>query len=78
VIHDEEPETDVSAPIQDRAIGKYEIEDQEHHQDTDDDRYSESSDETVDASVQDDMEKFQETFKGIRHRYRLIKRIGEG
>ncbi|KZF21812.1 kinase-like protein [Xylona heveae TC161] len=47
--------------------------------DSDQESYlSEGSDEFVDQSVLDDMEKFEETFKGITKRFRLINRIGEG
>jgi len=37
-----------------------------------------SSDEEMEESVAEDMEKFHSTFKGIGDRYRLINRIGEG
>lgn len=42
--------------------------------------YSESDDEdaAVDLTVQEDMEKLQDTFPGFRQKYRLVKRIGEG
>ncbi|KAM3072066.1 Cell division control protein 7 [Clarireedia jacksonii] len=43
--------------------------------------YSDDSDEsedTVDPAVAEDIAKFQETFKGITERFRLINRIGEG
>ncbi|RQM07616.1 hypothetical protein DH86_00002085, partial [Scytalidium sp. 3C] len=48
-----------------------------------DEVFSEGSDDTedaVDPSVQEDIEKFQQTFSGhnISKRYRLINRIGEG
>lgn len=33
---------------------------------------------TVEDSVTEDMNKFEDSFKGIAERYRLIKRIGEG
>jgi cell division control protein 7 len=42
---------------------------------------SEASDETddaVDVSVQQDMDKFEESFKDVKERFRLINRIGEG
>jgi cell division control protein 7 len=39
---------------------------------------SEESDSIVDPAVQEDMDKFQNTFKGIKERFRLINRIGEG
>ena len=50
-------------------------------EDEQDDEYSEVSDDSddfVDAAVQEDMLRFQETFKGIKERFRLINRIGEG
>lgn len=37
-----------------------------------------SEDEAVDLNVQMDMEKLQKCFPGFKHKYRLIKRIGEG
>ena len=43
--------------------------------------YSEDSDDsdgTVEPAVREDMDKFEETFKGIKERFRLINRIGEG
>jgi cell division control protein 7 len=42
------------------------------------DGYSDDSDDVVDPKVQEDMNQFQETFKGIKDRFRLINRIGEG
>jgi hypothetical protein len=57
------------------------VEEEEEEEIEDDDTYSESSEESdgaVDILVQEDMDKFQETFKGIKDRYRLINRIGEG
>ncbi len=56
---------------------RMEVED-EHEQD---DAYSDTSEESdgiVDAVVQEDMIRFQETFRGIKERFRLINRIGEG
>lgn len=49
------------------------IEDQYYESD-----YSEESEEEIDPAVQEDMDKFQATFKGIKERFRLINRIGEG
>lgn len=59
---------------------------QDSREETDDedigeDGYSESSEESggiVDAAVKEDMDKFQDSFNGIRQRFRLINRIGEG
>ena len=39
---------------------------------------SDTTDDAVDPSILEDIEKFNETFKGISDRYRLINRIGEG
>ena len=39
---------------------------------------SEEEDEDIDEAVLDDMEKFEQSFKNITQRYRLINRIGEG
>jgi len=50
-------------------------------EDAEGDEYSYTSDESdavVEPSVQEDMDRFQETFKGIKDRFRLINRIGEG
>ncbi|KAK0610953.1 kinase-like domain-containing protein [Immersiella caudata] len=53
----------------------------EQPEDADDQQsnYSESfEEEVVDGNIQQDMEKLANTYPGFRHRYRLIKRIGEG
>ncbi|KAI1302897.1 putative cell cycle protein kinase [Xylaria venustula] len=59
-----------------------EMEDEENDDDQNghDDEASESSDddESIDMTVQQDMEKLQETFAHFKDDYRLIKRIGEG
>lgn len=39
---------------------------------------SEESDTIVDPVVREDMNKFEDTFTGIKERFRLINRIGEG
>ncbi|KAG9229124.1 kinase-like domain-containing protein [Amylocarpus encephaloides] len=39
---------------------------------------SEESDTIVDPAVREDMDKFLESFKGMKERFRLINRIGEG
>lgn len=49
--------------------------------DEEQDCYSVASDESysvVDDDVLEDMERLQDTFKGIKDRFRLINRIGEG
>lgn len=66
--------------------GIEELEESEQEQDFDrseeanNDGYSDSdeSDHVVEPAVQEDMDKFQATFKGIKDRFRLINRIGEG
>jgi cell division control protein 7 len=40
--------------------------------------HDDSSDDEVEESVAQDMARFEESFKGISDRYRLINRIGEG
>ena len=40
--------------------------------------HSEESDDEIDESVAEDIQKFEDSFKGITRRYRLINRIGEG
>lgn len=37
-----------------------------------------SDEEEIDEGVAEDMQKFEESFKGITKRYRLLNRIGEG
>jgi cell division control protein 7 len=50
----------------------------EHDQEDEYSEESDDSDDVVDEAVQEDMLRFQETFKGIKERFRLINRIGEG
>ncbi|KAI0803489.1 kinase-like domain-containing protein [Xylaria sp. FL0064] len=54
--------------------------DRDDDDDDDDDDASESSgdDESIDRTVQQDMDKLQQTFPHFKDDYRLIKRIGEG
>ena len=78
-IHNDEMEGDESLEELDQAMeeSRGDIEEE----DIQDDEYSEvsdGSDGVIDASVQEDMDKFQETFNGIKDRFRLINRIGEG
>ncbi|KAI9702159.1 MAG: hypothetical protein M1820_006241 [Bogoriella megaspora] len=40
--------------------------------------HDDSSDEEIDDSVAEDIAKFEESFRGISEKYRLINRIGEG
>jgi len=77
-IHDDAIEIEESMLEEEQPTEEDDIEMLE--QDAEDDGYSDSeeSDGAVDPSVQEDMDKFQETFKGIKDRFRLINRIGEG
>lgn len=42
------------------------------------DEVEEDNDFSEDEELDDDMRKLQEAFPGFKHKYRLIKRIGEG
>lgn len=78
-IHNDEREGDESLEELDQAVEEASGDIEE--EDIQDDEYSEVSDDSdgiIDVSVQEDMDKFQETFKGIKGRFRLINRIGEG
>jgi cell division control protein 7 len=78
-IHNDEVDGDESMYEQDQAMDESRGDmEEENYQQSDDYSDSDESDVVVDASVQEDMKKFQETFKGIRDRFRLINRIGEG
>jgi cell division control protein 7 len=78
-IHHDEVDGDESMDEQDQAMDESRGDmEEENYQQSDDYSDSDESDVVVDASVQEDMKKFQETFKGIRDRFRLINRIGEG
>lgn len=70
---------------QDDSMEEEEIENEESRAEAEDDQqddaYSEASDESddsVDAATAEDIAKFEATFKGIKDRFRLINRIGEG
>jgi cell division control protein 7 len=64
--------------VMDELRGDVEELDQEEEEVDYSDGYSDDSDNVVDPKVQEDMNQFQETFKGIKDRFRLINRIGEG
>ena len=74
-IHDEEAHEQVNEHEDDQDTAEEEeVQEGEEY-------YDESSDEgegPVDPIVQEDMDKFLATFKGIEQRFRLINRIGEG
>ena len=63
--------------VMEESRGDVEELDQEEEEEYSD-SYSDDSDDVVDPKVQEDMNQFQETFKGIKDRFRLINRIGEG
>lgn len=73
-IHHDEMDPDESLEEQEESESRAEME-EDDAQNSD---FSDDSDGVVDPSVAEDMEKFQETFKGIKDRFRLINRIGEG
>jgi len=78
-IHHDEVDGDESVDEQDQTMDESRGDmEEENYQQSDDYSDSDESDVVVDASVQEDMKKFQETFKGIKDRFRLINRIGEG
>jgi cell division control protein 7 len=78
-IHHDEVDGDESMDEQDQTMDESRGDmEEDNYQQSDDYSDSDESDVVVDASVQEDMKKFQETFKGIRDRFRLINRIGEG
>jgi cell division control protein 7 len=82
-IHEDVPSTE------DTQVNDESMADEQEDYDEDDDQQGEADDqqsddsgssaeEVVDTNVQIDMEKLQNSFPGFRHKYRLIKRIGEG
>jgi hypothetical protein len=71
--HDETEESMEQEELEDSKI--------EEGEDMEVDGYSEASDDTdevVEDSVQEDMDRFEETFQDMKDRFRLINRIGEG
>ncbi|KAK4442689.1 kinase-like protein [Podospora aff. communis PSN243] len=71
-IHEDAPP---STQDTDTSVHEGEAEDADEQQSN----YSESSEEeVVDGNIQHDMDRLASTYPGFRHRYRLIKRIGEG
>jgi cell division control protein 7 len=73
----QEESLDEEEEAMDESRGDIEVE-EDQEEDECSDVYSDDSDAVVDAAVQEDMENFQETFIGIKDRFRLINRIGEG
>lgn len=79
-IHHDEFDGDQTPDEEEELEESEQEQDLEHGQGVDNDGYSDSgeSDDFVEPAVQEDIERFQQTFKGITERYRLINRIGEG
>ncbi|KAF4629391.1 hypothetical protein G7Y89_g8761 [Cudoniella acicularis] len=78
-IHHDEFDPDEDLDAEDNGMGESRGDmEEEDIQEDGYSEYSDESDETVDAAVREDMERFTETFKGIKERFRLINRIGEG
>lgn len=78
-IHEDGMEMDESAHAENYKDENCDV--REEDQEGESDGYSDTSEESdgvVDSAVQEDMLRLEETFKGIRHRFRLINRIGEG
>lgn len=76
-IHHDEFDPDEDLDAEDNGMDESRDEDADTQEDGYSD-YSDESDEVVDPTVREDMDKFMETFKGIKERFRLINRIGEG
>jgi len=80
-IHHDEVDVDESLDGEDQAMDESRDDMEEEEDDQQEDGFSDVSDESgaaVDVQVQEDMDKFQETFEGLEKRFRLINRIGEG
>lgn len=82
-IHEDVPSTEDTQVNED--VMEMDEDDEEEYlnrQNKEEDQQSElsdsSEDEAMDTNVQIDMEKLQNCFPGFKHKYRLIKRIGEG
>lgn len=73
-IHDEGME---EAEEDERSMREEEDEEEDQTQD-DLSECSEDSDAVVDPMVKEDMNRFEDSFRGISTRFRLINRIGEG
>ena len=57
---------------------QYEKDESDLSEDSEGSDSSAEDDAAIEGSVVEDMNKFEESFKGIAERYRLIKQIGEG
>lgn len=77
-IHQDDLRVDQQAEEDLETIGESRPEGDEDDQEEDYLEDSDDSDDAIDAAVQEDMLRFQDNFKGIKERFRLINRIGEG
>jgi len=81
-IHHDHNDLDESMDEEHQEMDDSRLEDEEEEEmeDEEDDSSDRSagSDEVVDPAVQEDMKKFEASFKDISERFRLINRIGEG
>ncbi len=82
-IHEDVPSTEDAEMDEHAANHQHDQDDEGEPMDEvedDDSNYSESSEDAavVDSNILEDMERLQDSFPGFRHKYRLIKRIGEG
>ncbi|TPX12561.1 uncharacterized protein E0L32_000738 [Thyridium curvatum] len=80
-VRQSEAYTDEQQPEDDEQQQQQQHQRQQHEEqepEEDDDASESSDDDSIDQNVQYDMEKLQDTFPGFLHKYRLIKRIGEG
>ena len=75
---DEEEEEEYEEDDDDEEEGEEEDDNEGTEDEEDVSEASEESDGVVDTAVQEDIMKLQESFEGIKDRFRLINRIGEG
>lgn len=76
-IHEDVPSTE-DTQVNDESMADDHEDYDEDGEDQRSDISESSAEDVVDTNVQIDMEKLQDSFPGFRHKYRLIKRIGEG
>lgn len=77
-IHNDETNQEESMNEEGPENDESRLEDNERLQDEGCSEDSDESDDAVDAATAEDIAKFEATFKGIKDRFRLINRIGEG
>ncbi|KAG4028844.1 hypothetical protein MFRU_019g01300 [Monilinia fructicola] len=77
-IHNDEIKQEESVEAESNEIEESRAEDDDALQDEGYSEDSDESDDAVDPATAEDIAKFEATFKGIKDRFRLINRIGEG